>query len=203
MNTELRGSLSVAFDANGLAPAIVRDAASGRVLTLAWMNAESLERTMETGETWLWSRSRKELWHKGATSGNRQKVVSMKSDCDRDAILVDVAPMGPACHTGAESCFGDDFESSLGLEQLAKVLESRKREMPEGSYSAKLFARGTDRILKKIGEESTEVILAAKGEGRERLVSEVADLLFHVTALLVNERIPLSEVGSELRGRRK
>ncbi|MGK2856327.1 MAG: bifunctional phosphoribosyl-AMP cyclohydrolase/phosphoribosyl-ATP diphosphatase HisIE [Thermoanaerobaculia bacterium] len=183
---------------SGLVPAIVRDSRSGEVLTLAYMNRESLRLTIESGETWFWSRSRQELWHKGATSGNTQRVVAMALDCDCDAILVDVEPRGPACHTGARSCFGGE---RFSLSALEDVLRQRKLEMPEGSYSAKLFRGGRAKILKKIGEESAEVIIAATSEGRERVVSESADLVFHLLALLVHEGIAFDEVVAELGSR--
>jgi phosphoribosyl-ATP pyrophosphohydrolase/phosphoribosyl-AMP cyclohydrolase len=189
---------AIKFDDANLVPAIVRDARSGDVLTLAYMSRESLEKTLETGETWFWSRSRRELWHKGATSGNTQRVVAMAPDCDGDAILVDVEPRGPACHTGAQSCFGPVRFSIAALE---KTLRSRKDEAPEGSYSAKLFRGGRGKILKKLGEESAEVIIAALSEGRERVVSESADLLFHMLVLLANEGIGFDEVVAELEGR--
>lgn len=189
---------NITFDSSGLVPVIIRDSRSGEVLTLAYMNRESLRRTIESGETWLWSRSRQELWHKGATSGNMQRVVAMSPDCDGDAILVDVEPRGPACHTGARSCFGGE---RFSLSALEAVLQQRKVEMPEGSYSAKLFRGGRTKILKKIGEESAEVIIAATSEGRERVVSESADLVFHLLALLVHEGIALDEVVAELGSR--
>ncbi|HYM59730.1 MAG TPA: bifunctional phosphoribosyl-AMP cyclohydrolase/phosphoribosyl-ATP diphosphatase HisIE [Thermoanaerobaculia bacterium] len=184
---------------NGLIPAIVRDANTGAVLTLAYINEESLQKTIETGETWFWSRSRNELWHKGATSGHTQRVVHIAPDCDNDALVVTVIPNGPACHTGAESCFAD--VPPLPLERLMRVLRSRYDERPEGSYSAYLFNEGRDKILKKIGEESTEVIIASKGEGRERMVSEMADLIYHLSVLMVDEGIGWSEVFDELRSR--
>jgi phosphoribosyl-ATP pyrophosphohydrolase/phosphoribosyl-AMP cyclohydrolase len=184
-----------------LTPAIVRDANSGAVLTLAWMNDESLAKTRETGETWFWSRSRNELWHKGATSGNTQRVVHIATDCDADALVVTVEPSGPACHTGTVSCFED--VPPLPLERLMSVLQSRFDERPEGSYSASLFNRGRDVILKKIGEEATEVVIAAKGQGRERMVSELADLVFHLSVLMVDEGIGWGEVYGELGKRAK
>lgn len=187
------------FDDHGLIPAIVRDARNGAVLTLAYMNAEALQKTLESGETWFWSRSRRELWNKGATSGNRQRVVHVAPDCDRDAIVVTVIPLGPACHTGAESCFPDIPPAPL--ERLLRTLRSRFDERPEGSYSAYLFNEGRDKILKKIGEEATEVVIAAKGQGRERLVSELADLVYHLTVLMVDEGIEWRDVEEEL-GRR-
>ena len=189
---------NITFDSSGLVPAIVRDSRSGDVLTLASMNRESLRLTVESGEIWFWSRSRQELWHKGATSGNTQRVVAMALDCDGDAILVDVEPRGPACHTGARSCFGAE---RFSLSALEDVLRQRKRDMPEGSYSAKLFRGGRTKLLKKIGEESAEVIIAATSEGRERVVSESADLVFHLLALLVREGIALDEVVAELGSR--
>jgi phosphoribosyl-ATP pyrophosphohydrolase/phosphoribosyl-AMP cyclohydrolase len=181
---------------NELIPAIVRDANSGEVLMLAWMNEESLRRTKETGETWFWSRSRNELWHKGATSGNTQKVIHIAEDCDRDALLITVEPDGPACHNGTTSCFEDT--PRLSLEQLMSVLRDRYDNRPEGSYTAKLFNEGLDRILKKIGEEATEVVIAAKGEGRDRLISEITDLVFHLSVLMTNETIGWRDIHLEL-----
>ena len=186
---------------NDLIPAIVRDAKTGAILTLAYMNEESLQKTRDTGETWFWSRSRKELWNKGATSGNRQRVVSIDADCDGDALVVTVNPAGPACHNGTFSCFPDVPPPALDLDGLMTVLKSRFAERPEGSYSAYLFSSGRDTILKKIGEEATEVVIAAKGESNERLVSEVADLVFHVSALLVDAGLDWSDVGAELKKR--
>lgn len=184
------------FDANGLIPAIVRDARTGAVLTLAYMNEESLRLTRESGETWFWSRSRNELWHKGATSGHRQRVLHIAEDCDGDALVVSVEPRGPACHTGATSCFAD--VPPLPLERLMTVLRSRYDERPEGSYSTYLFNAGRDKILKKIGEEATEVVIAAKGQGRERVISEIADLVFHLSVLMTDEGIGWGEVEEEL-----
>jgi len=179
-----------------LTPAIVRDAKTGAILTLAYMSEESLQKTIESGETWFWSRSRNELWHKGATSGNTQKVVHIAHDCDDDALVVSVEPRGPACHTGAVSCFTD--VPPLPLERLMSVLRDRYEKRPEGSYSAYLFNEGRDKILKKVGEEATEVVIAAKGDSRERLVSELADLVYHVSALMVNEGVEWSDVYDEL-----
>jgi phosphoribosyl-ATP pyrophosphohydrolase/phosphoribosyl-AMP cyclohydrolase len=183
-----------------LTPAIVRDAKTGAILTLAYMSEESLQKTIETGETWFWSRSRNELWHKGATSGNTQRVVHIAHDCDDDALVVSVEPRGPACHTGARSCFAD--VPPLPLERLMTVLRDRFEKRPQGSYSAYLFNEGRDKILKKVGEETTEVVIAAKGESRERLVSELADLVYHVSALMVNEGIGWEDVYEELERRR-
>lgn len=182
-----------------LTPAIVRDANSGAILTLAWMSEESLAKTRETGQTWFWSRSRNELWHKGATSGNTQRVVHIAEDCDADALVITVEPDGPACHTGAFSCFAG--VPPLPIERLMSVLRSRFAERPDGSYSSYLFNEGRDKILKKIGEEATEVVIAAKNEPQDRLVSELADLLFHLSVLMVNEGVEWGDVYREL-GRR-
>ena len=178
--------MNVRFDEKGLVPAIIQDAGTKEVLTLAYMNEESLAKTIETGETWFYSRSRKELWHKGATSGNTQTVVSMNYDCDQDALLVLVYPKGPACHTGAVSCFserGYTGTSSLAdyqiLQSLEKVIVDRERERPEGAYTTYLFEKGVDKILKKVGEEAAEVIIAAKNRDAEELRWEAADLLYH------------------------
>jgi phosphoribosyl-ATP pyrophosphohydrolase/phosphoribosyl-AMP cyclohydrolase len=196
---------SVKFDEHGLVPAIVQDAHTREVLTLAYMNAESLARTLETGETWFWSRSRNELWHKGATSGNTQHVVSIASDCDDDAIVVLVDPAGPACHTGARSCFDLDIEHDRDglLHELYDLIESRKHERPAGSYTTYLFDKGLDKILKKLGEESAETIIAAKNEDPKQLVAEVADLLYHLLVLLVARDVNLDDVRDELARRRK
>jgi phosphoribosyl-ATP pyrophosphohydrolase/phosphoribosyl-AMP cyclohydrolase len=183
-----------------LIPAIVRDARTGAVLTLAYMNEESLAKTRETGETWFWSRSRQELWHKGATSGNTQRVVHIAEDCDGDALVVTVEPRGPACHTGAESCFTG--VPPLPLDRLMNVLRDRYETRPEKSYSAYLFNEGRDKMLKKVGEEATEVIIAAAGQGRERLVSELADLVYHLSVLMTAEGVAWGDVFEEL-GRRE
>jgi phosphoribosyl-AMP cyclohydrolase / phosphoribosyl-ATP pyrophosphohydrolase len=204
------------FDKNGLIPAIVQDARTHEVLTLAYMNLESLRRTLETRQTWFWSRSRKELWHKGETSGNTQSVVELISDCDHDAILVRVNPAGPACHTGSRSCFHnalDKQSSSEGsnedkdieanrlsdtLEVLYRVIESRKLERPEGSYTSYLFDKGIDKILKKIGEEASETIIAAKNDDDRLFVGEVSDLIYHLLVLMVARGVSLDQIASEL-----
>ena len=186
---------------DGLVPAIIRDATSGEILTLAWMNEESLQRTIDTGETWFWSRSRQELWHKGATSGNRQRVVHIAADCDRDALIVSVDAAGPACHEGTRSCFADVPPPALDVASLMRVLRQRNADRPEGSYSAYLFNEGRDKILKKVGEEATEVVIAAKSDSRERVVSEVADLMFHLSVLLVDAGLEWRDVGEELKRR--
>ena len=233
------------IDARGLIPAVVQDAATGEVLTVAYMNAESLRRTLESGETWFWSRSREELWHKGATSGHTQRVLKVAADCDADALVVVVSPNGPACHTGAHSCFGrevaglldgsravvssaedvsldnsdavgerrlaeesrafDEVEVAVSLvgtgatlAALYEVIGRRRREMPENSYTTYLFREGLDKILKKVGEESAETIIAAKNGDRARLVEEVSDLAYHLLVLLVERGVALEEVGAEL-----
>jgi phosphoribosyl-ATP pyrophosphohydrolase/phosphoribosyl-AMP cyclohydrolase len=188
---------------NGLIPAIVRDAKSGAILSLAFMNEESLAKTKETGQTWFWSRSRNQLWHKGETSGNTQHVVHIAEDCDHDSLVVTVDPAGPACHTGAMSCFDDVPPPALDLAGLMRVLRDRYATRPAGSYSASLFDAGREKIVKKVGEESAEVIIAALSEPRERVISEVADLLFHVSVLLTDVGIDWSEVGTELARRAK
>ena len=179
-----------------LTPVIVRDANSGEVLTLAWMNDAALQKTMESGETWFWSRSRNELWHKGATSGNTQRVVHIAHDCDDDALLISVIPSGPACHTGARSCF--EGVPPRMLDRLLETLRDRREKRPAGSYSASLFEKGRDAILKKLGEEAVEVIVAAKGEGRHRTISEIADLVFHLSVLMTDEGLDWRDIESEL-----
>lgn len=202
MNLDIK---SLKFDERGLIPAIVQDARTREVLTLAYMNEESLARTIETGQTWFWSRSRNELWHKGETSGNTQTVISLHSDCDKDAIVVLVDPAGPACHTGARSCFDSTLKNEdlgLLLNNLYELIESRERERPEGSYTTYLFNKGLDKILKKVGEESAETIIAAKNEDRTRLTAEVADLVYHLLVLLVARGVSLDEIRAELASRR-
>lgn len=204
----------IKFDERGLVPAIVQDSQTGEVLTLAYMNAESLRRTLSERETWFWSRSRQELWHKGATSGNTQRVVDVRPDCDGDAVVVLVEPQGPACHTGATSCFYNsvivDFSDNrltephtLGatLQTLYGVIEDRRRNLPEGSYTSYLFEQGLDKILKKVGEESAETIIAAKNGDSRSLVNEVSDLIYHLLVMLVEQGVDLCEVETEL-GRR-
>ena len=182
------------------------DARTGQVLTLAWMNRESLGISMEKELTCFWSRSRQELWLKGETSGNYQHIVSITADCDKDALVVAVEKDGPACHTGEESCFHapvwqSDTRQEFHLRDLYALLEGRKREKPEGSYTTYLFEKGLDKILKKVGEESTEVIIAAKAEDRRETVYELADLAYHAMVLMVEMGIPLEEVRQELASR--
>lgn len=193
------------FDEHGLIPAIVQDASTREVLTLAYMNRESLARTIDTRETWFWSRSRNELWHKGETSGNTQQVVDLVADCDGDAIVVLVEPAGPACHTGARSCFDLKHDVDLAgvLTELYRLIESRGRERPEGSYTTYLFDQGIDKILKKVGEESAETIIAAKNEETKPLVSEVSDLIYHLLVLLVARGVSLDQIREEMVLRRR
>jgi phosphoribosyl-AMP cyclohydrolase / phosphoribosyl-ATP pyrophosphohydrolase len=190
------------FGADGLIPAVVQDARTREVLTVAYMNQEALQRTVERRETWFWSRSRKELWHKGETSGNLQTVVNVHLDCDEDAVLVEVEPKGPACHTGAYSCFGVEPGIEGVLADLYKLIEQRKELRPEGSYTTYLFNSGLDKILKKVGEEATETVVAAKNPDAGRLTSETADLLYHVIVLLVERGVELEDVIRELKERR-
>ncbi len=199
----------VKFDERGLVPAIVQDARTRGVLMLAYMNAESLERTLETGETWFWSRSRAELWHKGETSGNTQRVVDVFLDCDGDALILRVEPAGPACHTGQTSCFhnviqrADERQPIAGdlgavLSDLYALIQTRKQDRPEGSYTTYLFDQGLDKILKKVGEESSETIIAAKNDDIDALTKESCDLLYHLMVLLVERGVALSDVRDEL-----
>jgi len=194
------------FDEKGLIPAIVVDAVSKKVLTLAYMNRESLQISIEKGLTCFFSRSRQELWLKGETSGNYQHIVSITADCDYDALEVMVEPDGPACHLGTESCFENTlFESDelheFSLESLMKLIEGRKTEKKEGSYTTYLFEKGLDKILKKVGEESTEVIIAAKAEDKAETVYEIADLAYHVMVLMVEAGISLEDITQELASR--
>jgi len=197
---------------SGLLPAVVQDAATGEVLTVAYVNRESLRRTLELGETVFYSRSRGALWHKGETSGHSQEVVSLMADCDRDAVVIRVHPKGPACHTGARSCFFEEVEgfrphsaSSIGavLGELERVIRDRKLRRPEGSYTARLFERGRNRILQKVGEEATETVVAAMSGDRSETIKEASDLLFHLLVALVELDIPLEDVATELQSRRK
>ena len=192
--------MTIRFDDNGLVPAIVQDARTKEVLTLAYMNEESLEKTKQTGETWFYSRSRQELWHKGATSGNTQRVMSITADCDQDALVVSVIPKGPACHTGARSCFNETVAenekvaSVEAITRLEQVIKTRFVEKPEGAYTTYLFEKGVDKIGKKIGEEATEVVIAAKNNDAEELSMEAADLIYHLMVLLENQKVPFANV---------
>lgn len=207
------------FDAQGLIPAIVQDSSTGKVLTLAYMNQEALELSLQHRETYFWSRSRGKIWHKGETSGNTQRIIRMDLDCDGDALILSVEPRGPACHTGQESCFHRPLfttESegnrtpetgsvnpgfSTVAERLLRVIKDRKKEMPEGSYTTYLFTQGLDKILKKIGEESAETIIAAKNKSKAELTLESADLLYHLLVLFVNEGLEVEDVWLELEKR--
>ena len=194
------------FNSHGLIPAIVVDAGSGKVLTLAYMNRESLSISMDEGRTCFWSRSRKELWRKGETSGNVQHIRSIVADCDRDALVVTVDKEGPACHLGTDSCFNDpvylkEAAEPFSVKGLYALLEGRKRDLPEGSYTTYLFEKGLDKILKKVGEECTEVIIAGKAQDKAETIYEIADLMYHVMVLMVELGISVDDVMAELASR--
>ncbi len=194
------------FDERGLIPAVVQDVHSRKVLTVAYMNRESLRITMEKGLTCFYSRSRQQLWLKGETSGNYQHVVSVTADCDRDALVVLVDKEGPACHLGTDSCFNDlvyqsDTLSDFTLEGLYDLLKGRKEQLPEGSYTTYLFQKGLDKILKKVGEECTEVIIAGKAEDRRETIYEIADLCYHVMVLMVQQGLSVEDIKKELASR--
>ncbi|GAK42856.1 bifunctional phosphoribosyl-AMP cyclohydrolase/phosphoribosyl-ATP diphosphatase HisIE [Paenibacillus urinalis] len=220
MSTELAIE-AVRFDEKGLVPAIVQDADTKEVLMMAYMNEESLLKSISTGETWFWSRSRNELWNKGATSGNVQSIITMKYDCDGDTLLMLVEPKGPACHTGENSCFYREIRglartnasvtvrgTSEGgsasevrfevLAELERVISEREKERPEGAYTTYLFDKGVDKILKKIGEEASETIIAAKNKDNQELRLEVSDLIYHLLVLLEERKLPLDEIMQEL-----
>ena len=192
------------FDENGLIPVVVQDFYTKKVLTVAYMNEESLKISMEKGLTCFYSRSRQELWLKGETSGNYQHIVSITVDCDYDALTIEVIKDGPACHLGTDSCFSaeifkaDNAPKEFKIDELYKLLMERKEKMPEGSYTTYLFEKGTDKILKKIGEESTEVIIGAKAESKEETVYEIADLTYHVMVLMCHMGITLDDIREEL-----
>jgi phosphoribosyl-ATP pyrophosphohydrolase/phosphoribosyl-AMP cyclohydrolase len=195
--------MELKFDERGLIPAIVQDAGTKQVLTLAYMNAESLAISIAEGRTCFYSRSRQTLWRKGETSGNVQHIVSITADCDGDALVVEVQKTGPACHTGEESCFFNPVFVSpdvrkFSLSGLYALLEDRRKTLPEGSYTTYLFEKGLDKILKKVGEEATEVIIAAKAGDKNETVYEIADLVYHVLVLMVHSGIALSDVAQEL-----
>lgn len=197
------------FDAQGLIPAVVQDVNTGAVLMVAYMNEESLLKTLDTGQTHFWSRSRQEIWRKGETSGNTQRVVRVHVDCDGDALLVQVEQRGTACHTGEYSCFFTPVRYDGGtvrtfsevLGRLARVIHRRREEMPENSYTTTLFKGGVDKILKKVGEEAGEVIIAAKNHKRDEIVWEVSDLLYHTLVLLEEEGVSLADIAGELEKR--
>jgi phosphoribosyl-ATP pyrophosphohydrolase/phosphoribosyl-AMP cyclohydrolase len=191
------------FDGNGLIPAVVQDAHTREVLTVAYMNREALSLTLEKGETHFYSRSRKTLWHKGETSGNLQKVQRVSLDCDSDTVLVEVEPLGPACHSGAYSCFGVEPGFTGSIRQLYDLIAERKETRPDGSYTTRLFDEGIDKIVKKLGEEAVETVIAAKNESTQRIVEETADLLYHLLVTLVERGVTLEEIQMELQKRRK
>ena len=216
----------IQFDERGLVPAVVQDRTTGEVLMLAYMNAESLARTLQTGEAWFWSRSRGELWNKGATSGNRQRVVELRLDCDADSVILRVDPEGPACHTGERSCFFrplveappgpppprapepqlsvvdmSSMELGILLHDLFTLIKLREAERPEKSYTTYLFNSGLDKILKKVGEEATETVIAAKNGSARELGSELADLLYHLLVLMVERGLGLHDICRELADR--
>jgi len=207
----------IKFDERGLVPVVVQDFNTRQVLTLAYMNAESLRRTVETKETWFFSRSRASLWHKGETSGHTQRVTEILADCDNDALTILVEPHGPACHTGEQTCFHNELqeagepknlsgrvlEPGAVLTELYGLIESRKRDRPAGSYTTYLFDQGLDKILKKVGEESSETIIAAKNKDASLLAGEVSDLLYHLLVLMVERGVTLEQVREELTRRRQ
>lgn len=212
---------NIKFDDKGLVPAIIQDCTTGKVLMMAYMNEEALEKTLTTGYTWFYSRSRESLWQKGESSGNVQKVKEIRYDCDADTVLVLVEPTGAACHTGHYSCFyrnSDNevvedkefdlekiYEAKTGpsiLLELYEVVKDRKEKMPEGSYTTYLFDKGLDKILKKVGEENAEVIIAAKNRSKEEVVYEVSDLIYHLLVLLVEQEVELEDIFAELKSRR-
>src|SRR6056297_2300229 len=193
------------FNDKGLIPAIVQDADTKNVLMLAYVNETSFKKTLETGETWFYSRSRQELWHKGATSGNTQKIKDIYYDCDQDTLLMLVKPAGPACHTGETSCFyrklaksteknAENVNNNDILELLYELISERKQELPDDSYTTYLFENGIDKILKKIGEESAEIIIASKNEPKEELIYETADFLYHLLVLLVEKEVSIDQI---------
>ena len=194
------------FDSRGLIPAVVTESGTGKVLTVAYMNAESLKVSMEKGLTYFWSRSRGELWLKGETSGNYQHIVSITADCDRDALLVEVVKDGPACHTGSDSCFGENVYTgeqppTFTFSGLMDMLSDRRNNPKEGSYTSYLFDKGTDKILKKLGEETAEVIIAAKDNDRANTIYELSDLLYHAMVLMVQAGISVDDIRAEMASR--
>lgn len=191
---------SLTFDEKGLIPTVVQDARTKEVLTVAYMSKESLQKSIETGETWFYSRSRQTLWHKGETSGNTQKIVSITTDCDQDALVVEVIPTGPACHKGTTSCFTETVVEtepvgSVGIiSELVELIEKREEEMPEGAYTTYLFTEGIDKICKKVGEEATEVVIGAKNRDEKEVKWEAADLIYHLLVLLQEQKVSVYDV---------
>ncbi|EGA89689.1 bifunctional phosphoribosyl-AMP cyclohydrolase/phosphoribosyl-ATP pyrophosphatase protein [Planococcus donghaensis MPA1U2] len=198
---------TIQYDQNGLIPVIIQHAKTKEVLTLAYANEEAVQKTMNTNETWLYSRSRNELWNKGATSGNTQQVTAVRLDCDGDSLIYEVIPNGPACHTGQNSCFFDTIHGESNespgdmIAQLAALIKTRETEMPEGAYTTYLFNEGVDKICKKVGEEAAEVIIAAKNRDAEELSMEAADLFYHVLVLLQEQKVSFDQVVDVLKER--
>jgi phosphoribosyl-ATP pyrophosphohydrolase/phosphoribosyl-AMP cyclohydrolase len=202
VSVEIPGSLK--FDANGLIPVIVQESDSGDILMVAYANQEALARTAETGMAHFWSRSRGKLWMKGETSGNVLNVVAARTDCDRDVLVLSAEPTGPACHTGSRTCFGDEATTHAGiLAEIERVIADRMAAPPEMSYTARLLAKGLDGTLKKIGEESAELVIAAKSETVERVAEESADLIYHMMVMLAQREVPMAAVLEVLRRRRR
>ena len=198
---------SLTFDENGLIPAIVQDERTGNVLMLAYMNKEALQKTIDTKETWFYSRSRQELWNKGATSGNRQTVKNLALDCDNDSLLIQVTPLGPACHTGEVTCFHNQiFEGVVPtrsiVHEITDEIKNRRANPIDGSYTTYLFREGLDKILKKVGEETTEVVIGAKNRDKAEVTSELADLTYHSLVLMEELGVSVEDVKGELRKRR-
>ncbi|WP_025786233.1 bifunctional phosphoribosyl-AMP cyclohydrolase/phosphoribosyl-ATP diphosphatase HisIE [Sporosarcina sp. D27] len=198
---------NITYDSEGLVPAIIQDAQTGAVLMLGYMNEESLQKTMDSGETWFYSRSRKELWNKGATSGNRQFVKQLDFDCDQDTILVQVEAQGPACHLGTDSCFSREDSEDIRnrrtiIQQVAKQIQNRKSNPKEGAYTTYLFREGIDKILKKVGEETTEVVIGAKNNDLNETANELADLTYHILVLMEELGLSIEDVKSVLKSRR-
>lgn len=200
------------FDAQGLIPAIIQDVKTGQVLMMAYMNKESLQKTLDSGQTWFYSRSRQQLWHKGETSGHLQMVQELSFDCDADTLLIKVNQIGVACHTGEKSCFHNPIikaekEIQPGSPEIIRALYDlileRQKTLPEGSYTTYLFTKGLDKILKKVGEESAEVIIGAKNRDKAEVTYEVADLFYHVLVLLVEQGVTPEDIFQELAGRQK
>lgn len=189
----------ITYDENGLIPAIVQDATSGKVLMLAYMNEEAFKKTIATNETWFYSRSRQELWNKGATSGNKQRVKSITLDCDQDALLITVEPLGPSCHTGEESCFfhpvgKERNEAREVIHQIVEIIEERHQNPVEGSYTTYLFNEGIDKVLKKVGEEASEVIIGAKNNDKDEIKWEIADLIYHTLVLMNMTDVSIADI---------
>ncbi|ANU25924.1 bifunctional phosphoribosyl-AMP cyclohydrolase/phosphoribosyl-ATP diphosphatase HisIE [Planococcus versutus] len=198
---------TIQYDQNGLIPVIIQHAKTKEVLTLAYANKEAVQKTMTTNETWLYSRSRSELWNKGATSGNTQKVTAIRLDCDGDSLIYEVIPNGPACHTGQDSCFFETIQGEHNkspgdmFAHLSSLIETREKEMPEGAYTTYLFNEGVDKICKKVGEEASEVIIAAKNRDAKELAMETADLFYHVLVLLQEQKVGIQQVVEVLKER--